>query len=485
VIPVPPPPHTHTHTTFSPAFSLSPTLSYLALPQLVPVPTALTGRTLYLHAIACGVVAFAVLLVYVFEDVSAGLATACSLLLAVIFTLACLVAAALRGFIREHVVTLLLLPALKVMQTSVMIAPGQASFVHDVVENIRAQYLSASEVVDSEEGRVAFWTSVQIPAGIGATLDAAYLRNPSQRELPATQQRWMLYFLGNGELFEFMLPELQIIASRAGLNIFAFNFRGVGYSSGHPHSAEDLVHDGVLAYEFIVSELGARPEHILMYGHSLGGAIAPLVRAETSPSGPIVSERSFSSLGAAARAVLTNLCKSITGFSPPLPVFIVQGLLNSVFKGHLDVLGAWASISGPKLIVYHTADLIIPYRQASLHHALIRNPGLAAHSLELGTPGNIDFHNVPLRVRMQGGAGALGGCDGWGGGGGGGRVGVREGTLMHTHMYIRMYIHIHIHKHQALLTPSEIRRVRAGAVALPHHAWSACRAPYAVPAARE
>eukprot|EP00048_Salpingoeca_helianthica_P003546 m.68346 g.68346 ORF g.68346 m.68346 type:complete len:479 (+) comp12765_c0_seq1:783-2219(+) len=365
--------------------------------QVVPVPGVVAGRTLYLHAAACGVVMFALLLVYAFDDLTPGLATAVSLLLSIIFTVACLLAFALRGFIREHVVTLLLLPALKVMETSVLVAPGQSSFVHDIVENIRAQFLSATEVDDSEQGRVAFWTSTQIPALFGTTLDAAYLRHPAQRELPATQQRWVLYFLGNGELFEFMLPELQVFAARSGLNIFVFNFRGVGYSSGHPHCAEDLVHDGVLAFEHLTGVLGARPEHILLFGHSLGGAIAPLVRAETSPQGPIVSERSFSSIGAAARAVLANLCKSITGFSLPLPVFLVQGLLNSVFKGHLDVLTAWATITGPKLIIYHTADVIIPYRQASLHHALSRFPTTAAQSLELGTPGNIDFHNVPLR----------------------------------------------------------------------------------------
>ena len=130
------------------------------------------------------------------------------------------------------------------------------------------------------------------------------------------------------------------MSARAGLNVFAFNYRGVGYSTGFPHSAEDLVQDGLSCLTYLTSSLSARHEHVLLFGHSLGGAIAPLVRAESPAPGPVVSERSFCSLGAAAKSVLTSVLHSITGLNIPLPVALVQGLLNSVFKGHLDVVAA-------------------------------------------------------------------------------------------------------------------------------------------------
>ena len=345
---------------------------------------------------ATGIVAAIFSRAFFFPETLSNLAIFLVLLTGLGFAGVCHLALKLRMFIKDNVVTRLLLPALKVMEMPLM--NGQYSYVEDLVQAIRNQMLCSTELLDLEAGGDGpLWTSLQIP-GRGCVIDAAYLRHPDQHVLPPAQQRWVLWFNGNGELFEFLLPELQVFAARSGLNMFAFNFRGVGYSSGQPHSAEDLVADGILCLRYITDVLGARPEHVLLFGHSLGGAIAPLVRADTSPTAPVVSERSFCSLAAAAQSVLGVVIHAVTGFAVNLPQTLVQGLLNSVFKGHMNVVAAWRAITGARLIIYTTRDTIIPYKSASLHQAVTRDPGTDAQSISLSAVGNLDPHNTPLQV---------------------------------------------------------------------------------------
>jgi hypothetical protein len=62
--------------------------------------------------------------------------------------------------------------------------------------------------------------------------------------------------------------------------------------------------------------------------------------------------------------------KGITGVTSfSIPGFVVKGLLASVFKGRLDTVRVWSSITGSKMIIYHTDDQIITY-DVSLHNAV-------------------------------------------------------------------------------------------------------------------
>lgn len=41
-----------------------------------------------------------------------------------------------------------------------------------------------------------------------------------------------MWFHGNGELYETMLPAHESFANSLGMNIFVFNYRGVSHSEG-------------------------------------------------------------------------------------------------------------------------------------------------------------------------------------------------------------------------------------------------------------
>jgi len=43
----------------------------------------------------------------------------------------------------------------------------------------------------------------------------------------------------------------------------------------------------------MTSSLAARPEYVILFGHSIGGAVAAQLRADHSPHGPLVVDRTF------------------------------------------------------------------------------------------------------------------------------------------------------------------------------------------------
>lgn len=90
-------------------------------------------------------------------------------------------------------------------------------------------------------------------------------------------------------------------------NLAMFNYRGVGSSLGAwPRGSADLVSDASAVFGYLLRNCQANPKNILIYGHSIGGAVGALVRAKY-PSGPMVSDRSFLSFTAVVRKPISRL----------------------------------------------------------------------------------------------------------------------------------------------------------------------------------
>ncbi len=185
-----------------------------------------------------------------------------------------------------------------------------------------------------------------------------------------------------------MMQVHEHFANAVGMNMFVFNYRGVGFSQGSLVEASDLVADGTACLEHLM-QTGASPLHVLLFGHSIGGGVAARVRAEHSPAGPLVLDRTFSNLGSAASGIFSALLSQIANKEWNVPRFIVVGLLSSVFKGRLDTVEAWRSITGPRLVMYHLEDSIIKYEKASAHFELDEK-GLieAGEAIGLGAAGD-------------------------------------------------------------------------------------------------
>jgi fermentation-respiration switch protein FrsA (DUF1100 family) len=127
---------------------------------------------------------------------------------------------------------------------------------------------------------------------------------------------------------------------RLGLSVFLFDYRGYGRSHGSP-SEEGLYRDALGAYDYLTRTRLIRPERIVLFGRSLGAAVAAEVASQKLAAG-LILESAFPSIEAVARFHYGGLP--------------VHWLLGAEFR----LIDRLPQLSLPKLIVHGDQDEIIP-----------------------------------------------------------------------------------------------------------------------------
>lgn len=123
-------------------------------------------------------------------------------------------------------------------------------------------------------------------------------------------------------------------------NLFAFDYRGYGRSTGEP-SESGLFLDARAAWDHLVEELEIPPSEIILFGHSLGGAVAIDCALDRAAAGLVV-ESSFTQVRDMARASY-----------PGLPLHLVA---RNQFRS-IDKVGR---LTLPKLFIHGGADKRVP-----------------------------------------------------------------------------------------------------------------------------
>ena len=114
--------------------------------------------------------------------------------------------------------------------------------------------------------------------------------------VPAEQARGTVLFChGNGGNISGCLDTLLII-NRLNLNALIFDYRGYGNSEGSPSEKGTYV-DADAAWNYLVTERKVPPDRIIIWGRSLGGAIAAETAAKHR-AGIVIVESTFTSLKA-------------------------------------------------------------------------------------------------------------------------------------------------------------------------------------------
>lgn len=136
-------------------------------------------------------------------------------------------------------------------------------------------------------------------------LSGCEIRSPTQAKTEAKDQKWVIYFHGNMDTFENQVVKLSELSISTGANVLSANYRGVGKSTGLPNDSNDLIADGKALFEYLTKQ-GVKPENILLYGFSIGGAVAVNVAAQY-PETNVFADRTFSR----SDEVITRLFESI------------------------------------------------------------------------------------------------------------------------------------------------------------------------------
>jgi fermentation-respiration switch protein FrsA (DUF1100 family) len=127
---------------------------------------------------------------------------------------------------------------------------------------------------------------------------------------------------------------------QSGLSVFLFDYRGYGRSQGKP-SEEGLYQDALGAYDYLTRTRMIRPERIVLFGRSLGAAVAGELAVQ-KPAAGLILESSFPSIEAVAKFHYGGLP--------------VHWLLGADFS----LIDRLPQLSLPKLIIHGDQDDIIP-----------------------------------------------------------------------------------------------------------------------------
>lgn len=166
----------------------------------------------------------------------------------------------------------------------------------------------------------------------GETLSAWLLRRPGDR--------LFVYFHGNAGDLPRHAERMRQLAALGG-SVLAVDYRGYGLSTGRPSEA-GLREDAEAAYAEALA-LGFRPGAIVLYGESLGSAVAVQLAARRRVAGIILD------------APFTSVADVAAGQYWMVPVRL---LLRDPFRSD-EVIG---SVPAPILILHGTEDRTVPFR---------------------------------------------------------------------------------------------------------------------------
>lgn len=156
---------------------------------------------------------------------------------------------------------------------------------------------------------------------------------------------------------------------RLRVNVLAFDYRGYGRSAGSP-SERGLYLDVRAAFRFLTERLGQPASTVILFGHSLGGAVA-IDAALDCPVAGVVAQSTFTHARAAARAVF-----------PRLPV-------HWIARRQFHSLAKVGDLTMPKLFIHGEADGTLP---ADLGRALFEAAGPPKELYLVPDGGHNDVH---------------------------------------------------------------------------------------------
>jgi len=186
---------------------------------------------------------------------------------------------------------------------------------------------------------------------------------------PPNPRCTFLYFHGNAGNISHRLFVLESLAS-IGVAVFGVDYRGYGKSGGSP-SEKGILTDAEGSWGHLTVVLGERPERIVLFGKSLGGAPAIDMAARVKCAGLIV-QSSFTSIPEMA--------------SRAMPIFPFRWFMKSTMDNRKRI----AQARCPVLVVHSRDDEIIPFEHGVKLHAAAPAPNWFAEFQGVGHNDLID-----------------------------------------------------------------------------------------------
>jgi len=168
----------------------------------------------------------------------------------------------------------------------------------------------------------------------------------------------LLFFHGNAGNISHRRDSIQVF-HRLGLNVLIIDYRGYGLSEGKP-SEQGLYRDATAAWRYLTEEKGFEPENVIIFGRSLGGAVAAKLAAGVQARG-LILESTMSSAGDFARAVFKILSRLV----------VIRYDFNTA--QHIQ------RVNYPVLVLHSPEDEIMPFHLGKKVYELANQPKQFVH----------------------------------------------------------------------------------------------------------
>ncbi len=177
---------------------------------------------------------------------------------------------------------------------------------------------------------------VRLTAEDGVGLHAWYL--------PVKNSRFtVLLCHGNGGNISHRLDRAILMQRYLGTDVLLFDYRGYGRSDGTPNE-QGTYRDGRAAYQFLTGETEIAPQRIILFGESLGAAVAVELATQV-PCSALVLEAPFTSIPDMAREVF--------------PILPVGRFLRNRYENEKKM----PSLRVPLLVLHGNRDRTVPFEQ--------------------------------------------------------------------------------------------------------------------------
>ena len=194
------------------------------------------------------------------------------------------------------------------------------------------------------------YEDLTLTASDGVRINGWYLPAPSNANLT------VLFFHGNAGNISHRLEKLAILHD-LGVNTFIIDYRGFGRSEGKP-TEQGTYLDAQAAHDYVVGRArppGAPPPLIVLYGESLGSAVAADLATKVEVDG-LILEEAFTSVGDVGQKMF--------------PFFPVRWLVQNKY----DTLSKMPRIKVPLLILHSREDEFFEMRHANRLLAAANEP---------------------------------------------------------------------------------------------------------------
>jgi fermentation-respiration switch protein FrsA (DUF1100 family) len=201
---------------------------------------------------------------------------------------------------------------------------------------------------------------LQTPADVGLAFDDVYFSTGDGIRLNgwyipgSTAGITLLWFHGNAGNISHRVENIRMLHDKLGISIFIFDYRGYGLSAGNISEGGTYL-DGVAAVGFLRERYHLQASQLVIFGRSLGAAVAAETAAQFDHL-MLILESPFVSVPEMARAIF-----------PLLP-------LGSFLSTQYNTLEKVQRVRSPLFVLHGDQDEVVPFTQGQKVFAAAAEP---------------------------------------------------------------------------------------------------------------